>query len=56
MKGSSENQRRGIETYEGSRSASEADDARTRRAIDARSEAARRWLGEDDDAACRGID
>jgi hypothetical protein len=56
MKGSSEKQRRRLDQYAGSRSSNEADDARTRRVVDARSEAVRRWIGDDDDAACRGID
>ena len=31
-------------------------DNRPRRAIDDRAEAVKRWIGEDDDACCRGID
>jgi hypothetical protein len=56
MKGSSEKQRRRTDLYDARRSANEADDARTRKAMDARFEAVRRWIGDDDDAACRGID
>jgi hypothetical protein len=55
MKGSSENQRGRIDKISGKRSVREPDDARTRRAVDARREAVRRWIGDDDDAF-RGID
>jgi hypothetical protein len=33
-----------------------ADDARARKALDERWEAVRRWIAEDDDSCCRGID
>jgi hypothetical protein len=36
--------------------ASDGDDARVRKAMDERCEAVRRWIGYDDDVACRGID
>jgi hypothetical protein len=56
MKGSSEKQRRRQDLFAASRSSVEADDARTRRVVDERSEAVRRWIGDEDDAAFRGID
>jgi hypothetical protein len=56
MKGPSENQRRRSHQFDGNRSPAEADDARTRRAMDDRFAAVRRWIGDDDDAAFRGID
>jgi hypothetical protein len=33
-----------------------ADDGKERKAVAERSEAHRRWIGEDVDGACRGID
>jgi hypothetical protein len=36
--------------------ASGPDDARARKAIDDRWQAVRRWISEDDDSCCRGID
>jgi hypothetical protein len=36
--------------------ASGADDVRARKAIDDRWQAVKRWINEDDDSCCRGID
>jgi hypothetical protein len=56
MKESAQRQNRRTKRSTGGPGFPDGEDSRARKAIDERCQAVRRWIDDDDDDACRGID